>query len=105
MKYLEGSSFTVHVGSSAYAEGWDRIFGKVREPEPPLTPAVSAAREAFLECAMRIARESQPAAELKRMGDCGYIRHAPDGCFDCEYAHAAELRCGCMCHALDGASK
>ena len=28
MKYLDGSGFTVHVGGSAYAEGWDRIFGQ-----------------------------------------------------------------------------
>lgn len=32
MKYLDGSSFTVHVGGSTYAEGWDRIFGKRDEP-------------------------------------------------------------------------
>lgn len=28
MKYLEGSSFAVRVGGSAYAEGWDRVFGQ-----------------------------------------------------------------------------
>lgn len=32
MKYLEGSRFSVHVGSTSYAEGWDRIFGPKAEP-------------------------------------------------------------------------
>lgn len=39
MKYLEGSSFTVHVGGSAYAEGWDRIFRR-QAPEAPTTEAL-----------------------------------------------------------------
>lgn len=36
MKY-EDKSFNVTVGGDAYAEGWDRIFGKkVQAPAPPL---------------------------------------------------------------------
>ena len=71
MKYLQGSSFAVHVGGSAYSEGWDRIFrscSRQTTNEPALLP-----------CAI------QETA-------------VPLGCFDCERAHAARQRCFCMCH-------
>lgn len=76
MKYLEGSSFTVHVGGSAYAEGWDRIFGKAPAPALPV-----------------------------RLGSEPVIRIAVVGCFGCELIHINGRYCGCMCHALDGAGK
>lgn len=71
MKYLEGSSFTVHVGGSAYTEGWDRIFGQRPAPTAPAPVSPALVTTA--------------------------------GCFDCEYVHATEMSCWCMCHALDGA--
>lgn len=38
MKYLQGS-FTVSMGGTAYADGWERTFGK-KDEEPPLEQAV-----------------------------------------------------------------
>lgn len=116
MKYLEGSSFTVRVGGSAYAEGWDRIFGK------PPTPASEAAgeREVGPDC-RACGQEMDPEQEVLGKhaegdgwmclnGDCAGspgVAASPApiflgvtaGCFDCEYVHAAEQKCYCMCHA------
>lgn len=69
MKYLEGSKFTIHVGSPAYSEGWDRIFK---------------------------GQSAVPADESPHAGNC-----ACQGCFGCEHAHAAGIRCSCICHAFD----
>lgn len=103
MKYLEGSSFSVHVGGSAYSEGWDRIFSR-KEPSASLTVAPHGSRCACRDCAwergfITDASVGADASSGVAAQETSTVVHV--GCFDCERIHAIGRRCHCMCHALD----
>lgn len=81
MKYLSGKPFSVGgAGSRAYAEGWERIFGKNRQAAPEETKPAPVAVLKF--------------PPRKRSGFCYTLNHSL--CTGLRGADRAQ--CECACH-------